>query len=132
MASQSQRRGCYGIRLLTTTRSRTTDFLLKQAAHQTKQHHTRLHITINITKIMIMIITMWLTFIRLTSLDFDLSGFSKLTKEQVLQLRGPHLRTKAPYTVATPNKIMFFAILTILKSVLNFNYNFVIFLFFFL
>ena len=39
--------------------------------------------------------------------DFDLSGFSKLTKEQVLQLRGPHLRTKALYTVATPSKIMF-------------------------
>ena len=39
--------------------------------------------------------------------DFDLSGFAKLTKEQILQLRGLHPRTKAPYTVAIPSKIMF-------------------------
>ena len=35
-----------------------------------------------------------------------LSGVSKLTKEQILQLKGLHPRTKALYTVATPSEIM--------------------------
>ena len=88
------------------------------------QHHIRLHITINQNHDHDHHNEVDLYQIDELQ-DFDLSGFSKLTKEQVLQLRGLHLRTKAPYTVATPSKI-------ILKSVLNFVYNFVIFLLFFL
>ena len=61
--------------------------------------------------------------------DFDISGFSKLTKEQVLQGTAPE--DKSPLHCCHPQQDYAYVILTILKSVLNFVCNFVIFLFFF-